>query len=282
MARAVLSVRAMRATLVLIVVTLALASCAHVEPPGPLVAAEPTVVERPVERTGVVINARDFVSAGQCASAAQDLFSRAPKPGWALLAACVGRADFNDLEALVDEPWAAQLKTRREGAELVARVIARRGGNIDRDLRVCRRAGLRLYSLRAALADPQAMTGGFVIMRAAVADARRVRGQRAVELDETRPMTDDDIFFADDELVRRRLRRSSEALDELSVETGLTVVARVDPHAIYEPAIDYVMLLRFDGEVDAPQSRGVAKAALGTVVVSYEPELSLLSWLPQR
>lgn len=235
----------------------------------------------------MLINARDFVSAGQCASAAQELFARAAKPGWALLVACIGRADFNDLEALVDEPWAAELKKRREAPALVARVIARRGGNIDRDLRVCRRAGLRLYSLRAALADPEAMAGGFVVMRASIADARRVRGTRALELDETRPMTDDDIFFADDELVRRRLRRTTEALDELSVETGLTVVARVDPDAVYEPAIDYVMLLRFDGEVDVasvPSARGAQqqRSAIGTIVASYEPELSMLSWLPQR
>jgi hypothetical protein len=266
------------------------ASCAHVAEQAPVVADEPAPIAAvgPVasaHNNSVVINARDFVSAGQCASAAQELFARAPKPGWALLVACVGRADFNDLEALVDEPWANELRKRTraaEGAQLVARVIARRGGNIDRDLRVCRRAGLRLYSLRAALADPEAMMGGFVVMRASIADARRVRGARAVELDETRPMTDDDIFFADDELVRRRLRRSSEALDELSVETGQSVVARVDPDAIYEPAIDYVMLLRFDGEVDVPHARGATKSAIGTVLASFEPELSLLSWLPQR
>lgn len=259
-------------------ILLALTSCAHapVEAPAPV----------PPDAAAVLLDARDFVSAGQCMSVAHDVYTGARKPGWSLLVACIARADFNDLEGLldVDAPWAAELKQRRDAASLVVRVMARRGGNIDRDLRLCRRAGLRLYSLRAALADPEAMEGGLVVMRGSVAEIRKARAARAIEVEETRPMNDDDYFASDDELARRRLRRTTQALDEMSVETGLSLVARVPMDAIFEPQIDYIMLLRFDGErelIGNGAKRGV-RTALGTVVAQYEPELTLLSWLPQR
>ena len=259
-------------------------ACVDVRPTPP---ALPFTSERaPDDATGAqthaarALVARGFVSPQACATDAAFAFARDNHDGWARLTACVARPDFNDLDALVDEPWPRAILARADGPAQIARVMARRGGDVERDLRLCRRAGLRLYSLRAALAAPDDVRGALVVMRGAFGDVRHAHGTRAVELEETRPMTDEDLLY-DDELVTRRLRATRQSLHELSVETGLTLVARIAD--VTEPSTDYVVLLRFDGERDVVSAGDpTTRSAVGTVLASFENESSLYAWRTRK
>jgi hypothetical protein len=77
-----------------------------------------------------------------------------------------------------------------DAALLLAHVMAVRGGDIESDLRLLRRRKMPVYSLQAALAEPDSYKGRAVILRAAARDGRNTGGGRTFRLVETKLMAE--------------------------------------------------------------------------------------------
>ena len=144
---------------------LVLSGCAAVEAPR-IVGTNPTVVwdDRDVGQTQArepmsLDEARSIAfahdAAHTCELTARALRAKDKQRGWAVMEQCISRPDFNDLELLLSPPWIEEVKRHPDFGALVAHVIAVRGGDVTYDLRLCRRAKLPLFSLKAAVNEPE-------------------------------------------------------------------------------------------------------------------------------
>ena len=143
---------------------------------------------------------------------------------------------------------------RADAGKLVAHVVAVRGGDVHNDLRLCRRAHIPVFSLKAAVADPASYQGRHVLLLGVPREGRLVDGMRAVEIAETRIMaesewvaagprvstanettTRDDAAATTRSRLREDYRRQEgprvEVMHNVSVETGreIMVDANNDP-----------------------------------------------------
>jgi hypothetical protein len=302
----------MRAILILCATV---AGCTSVEAPR-IVGVQPTVVwgndapaEPPHKLTPMSVDeARSIAlahdAAHTCEETARALRAKDRQRGWAVMHQCILRPDFTDLEIMVSDPWREDLMKVPDWGNLVAHVIAVRGGDVQSDLRVCRRARVPLFSLKAALAEPDAYTGKLVLMRGSPGGGRTVLGYRAVDLNETKVMAESAFVSTgarldtgtqtdttsraghtfDPQLQERTQSQTgtkSEVLHNVSVETGLDIVAQVSGDAPFlESGTDYVLVIRFEGtrgSVDESSTNG--ERAIATVVGYYEPESGLFARL---
>jgi hypothetical protein len=245
-------------------------------------------------------------AAHSCEITARRVRGKDAVQGWAIMEQCVRRPDFTDLESLIGPIWAADLAKAPAAGELVAHVMALRGGDVENDLRVVRRRKLPLFSLRAALADPGQYRGRLVVLRGKAKEGRRAdRAGGPLLVQETKVMaeaervrvgpqtsstSDSDVRDHSTGSPRRtsseRFSRtdggSAEVLHNVSVETGRALALRVgadDP--FLEPGTDYVMVVRFDGpsSADADDGQEEDDAPSATVVAYFEPETSLFARL---
>lgn len=116
---------------------------------------------------------------------------------WELIVACARTGKWRNLQHMFDPPYGARLaeRPRPEALDLVARVIATRGGTFEADLPIVQRAGLPLTSLGDAVAR-LLPAGSWIIFRANVDQERRVRGKRVAELVEMGRRTQDRKAYA--------------------------------------------------------------------------------------
>ncbi|HVG58485.1 MAG TPA: hypothetical protein VNA24_08015 [Hyalangium sp.] len=91
---------------------------------------------------------------------------------WAALKACVESTHFTLLQALTSRTWTNEIRTRPEAAALIAKVVAMRGGSVEGDLRLLNEQRLPIFSLSAAMAQPDTYKGRYVLVRAQVGDVR--------------------------------------------------------------------------------------------------------------
>ena len=68
--------------------------------------------------------------------------------------------------------WNQELRSRPEAAALIAKVVAQRGGSVEGDLRLLNEQRLPIFSLAAAMAQPDTYKGRFILVRAQVGDVR--------------------------------------------------------------------------------------------------------------
>jgi hypothetical protein len=221
--------------------------------------------------------AQAFDNAHVCEGSARVLHASDPERGWALLSACVRGQVFTDLGALMSAPWIDEVRGQPEGATLLARVIAARGGDVGFDLSLVQRRRLPLFSLAAAVAEPDTYAGRLVVARARAVDARQRGQRRALLLRETHVVAVPERTRAVHGHAWRRESRRGHSTDEsqgfveelrnVSVETGVEVVARADEiDPFLETGNDYIFLLRFDGaarqvravEGDVDEAQGIA------------------------
>lgn len=262
----------------------------------------PAAPAAPMTRDEAVGIALAHDSAHGCELTARALRQRDRARGLAIMEECVQRPDFTDLEILLVTPWLDDLRGHRDAFQWLARIIAARGGDVEHDLRLVRRARLPLSSLRAALAEPETFRGRYVLMLGSPRDGRGEGSARSVELAETRimaesewvahgPRTSSDLERREDDragttpdarrLERRRHREglSVEVLHNVSVETGRAIVADLGDDPFLEPGADYVVLLRFEGVREAVSGSVVEEVPVATVVASFEPSSGLFARL---
>ena len=242
-----------------------------------------------------------------CEQTARAMHKKDPKRGWAVMRQCVRRNDFSDLEILIEGIWAEQLAADVDAALLLAHVIAIRGGDVSADLRLLRRRKMPVYSLQAALFEPESYRGRTVILRGNARQGRSVGGGRAFRIIETKVMAESewvtrpgtgrlatrssgelsdqpDISVRGRGVVERNSREVSEKVEVLhnvNVETGLELVGRVETdEPSLEPATDYVLVVRFDGTREAVDANGdVDEEATGVVIGYFEPENGMFARL---
>jgi hypothetical protein len=129
-------------------------------------------------------------AAHSCELTARALRKRDRQRGWAVMRQCALRPDFTDLEVLLSPPWFDDLQRADTDGGLVARAIATRGGDVMNDLRLLRKRKVPLFSLQAALEEPDAYRGRLVIMRGTPRGGRFADGARALKLVETKVMAE--------------------------------------------------------------------------------------------
>jgi hypothetical protein len=305
---------AMRAAMTAAVVVVVTSSCATPEAPR-IVGNEPSVVWESAPDPGPARKAAPMSTdearsialahdaAHNCEITARMLRSKDKQRGWAVMQQCVLRPDYTDLETLLSPPWVNDLKEQADYGSLVGHVIAVRGGDVQNDLRLCRRARLPLFSLKAALAEPDEYKGKLVVMRGAPQSGRTVAGTRALDIAETKvmaeggfvpvgPRTTTTTRFETQDRANNSHKPDRqedtehnegirvEVLHNVSVETGLEVLAQVSTDAPFlESGTDYVLVLRFDGIDESVDGGITSEQATATVVGYFEPENGLFARL---
>jgi hypothetical protein len=263
--------------------------------------------EEVVQRAPVKFNAKAYASQhaqpAECEAAARDLLSTSREQGWAVLRACVDRGNFTALRRLLSEQWLAELQVRKDAPLLIARVIAARGGSIATDLRVLQDNRVPVFSLAAAMAQPEVYKGKYVVFRASPSQVRMDKGAPTVRLAEMSLGSEGSDVAVGHKNVRQgssyasgrasyntsrfgsgsiqgsRSGRTESAsfktetrYSNIASETGREAfgkLAEADP--FLEPGKEFVMLGRFDGV----RSTSAAESSKETVAV-----LSIVAYYP--
>jgi len=152
----------------------------------------------PVARTGTrpsqAFDAKAFAarqpSPFDCESSARRLRESSPDQAWAALAACVERqgwprGDFTSLERIIGGFWDEDLTTRADAPRLIARIIATRGGDVEGDIPLVQKSRVPLFTLAAALRQPEVYKGRWVLVRGALSEIRQDGGRTAAMMRET-------------------------------------------------------------------------------------------------
>jgi hypothetical protein len=162
----------MRRTALLV---LAATACATAETPEP-VATTPTKLEA-VPPKPRVFDARGFaadqLSPAECENSARQMRASRPEQGWQALVACVDRTrwprgQFTILERLTGGFWDQDLQSRPDAPRLIAKVIALRGGDVEGDIPLAQKSRVPLFTLAAAVRQPDVYKGRWVVVRAAI------------------------------------------------------------------------------------------------------------------
>ncbi len=265
---------------------------AHDAPPAP------SAAPLSLEEARTIADAHEAAHA--CVLTARALRQHDHARAWAVMEQCIRRPDFTDLESILSAPWIERVRAHPNATELVAHVVAARGGDVQHDLRVVRRARIPLFSLKAAAADPESYLGRHVLVLGAARDSHTVDGTRTLEIAETRIMAESEwvalgprtathtattVRRADDEAgpLRDDYRRSEgqrvEVLHNVSVETGRTLLVDASADPFLEVGTDYVLLVRLDGVRDAVEGSVIEERPVGTVLASFEPSSGLFARL---
>jgi hypothetical protein len=260
------------------------------------------VPSAPLSETEARRIARAHDHAHSCETSARAMRRRDTDRGFALMRQCILRNDFGDLEALLDSEWSEQVEAAPDAVALLAHVVAVRGGDVEADLRLLRRRKMPLYSLQAALAEPDAYQGRFILVRGTAKGGRAVDGGRELRLKETKVMAESEWVTARgstrvatkhqgtsvdqpgiDVVGRGRIddhHRSETVKVEIernvSVETGREIVARLTTgEPSLEPATDFVVVLRFAGVAPIENADGeTVDEPVGVITDYFEPETS--------
>jgi hypothetical protein len=280
-----------------------LAACAATLSPAPAVSTQLRVV------APAAFDARGFAdehsTPAECEQSARSLQKTSRDEAWSALRACVERAHwphgaFTALQSLVDGAWDEELKKRPDAPALVARVVAARGGDVDGDLPLAQRSRVPIFSLHAALEQPEVYKGRYVLLRGSLADLRAEAGLTTALLRESalRSATRE---FETGTKARTEHQESAAAKGDLrtaaygdlgghgsvsqsertdhatiarrfeneKVVTGRQALGRLaQPDPFLEPGREFVFLARFDGVRPADDD---STLGLLTVVSYFEP-----------
>ena len=129
--------------------------------PGP-------VPSRPEEKA---FGAR-YATPAQCEVAARRLLATSRDEAWSALKSCVERTHFTLLNALLSDAWAEELRVRPDAAQVIAQVVAWRGGSVEGELQILHARKVPIFGLSAAVAQPEMYKGRYLLLRAQVADVR--------------------------------------------------------------------------------------------------------------
>lgn len=131
-----------------------------------------TATELPPDPFNPQTFAAQYSNPTSCERQARRYLSVSRDDAWAALKACVDGTHFTLLQALTSRVWNNEIRTRPEAAALIAKVIAMRGGSVEGDLRLLNEQRLPIFSLSAAMAQPDTYKGRYILVRAQVGDVR--------------------------------------------------------------------------------------------------------------
>ncbi len=218
--------------------------------------------------------ARRYPRPERCEAVSRRLLATSRDDAWTALKSCVEGTHFTLLKALLSDAWAEELRVRPDGAQVLARVIAHRGGSIAGELELLHARKVPIFGLEAAVAQPDTYKGRYVLLRAQVADVRSEGEKSTVWLveqglgsiateRELSPSYRTDVATASASnsagggaagnyatASNERWSRSvtEKHYENISSETGREALGRLaQPDPFLEPGKDFVVLARFDG-----------------------------------
>jgi hypothetical protein len=145
--------------------------------PGPTELAPSGIPPPPKQST---FNARVWVgwqdTAMDCESSARAMRQSNPQHAWEALRACIeigrfNRGPFTQI-ALLTSYWEEELKTRSDAPRVIGQVIANRGGDVDGDISRVQRVRMPVFTLKAAMQQPEVYKGRYVLLRARLFDIK--------------------------------------------------------------------------------------------------------------
>ncbi|WPB81620.1 hypothetical protein KYC5002_21185 [Archangium violaceum] len=113
-----------------------------------------------------------YATPAQCEVAARKLLATSRDEAWAALKSCVERTHFTLLNAVLSDAWYEELRVRPDAAQVLAQVVAQRGGSVDGELPLLHARKVPIFALSAAVAQPEMYKGRYLLLRAQVADVR--------------------------------------------------------------------------------------------------------------
>jgi hypothetical protein len=236
------------------------------------------VTELPPDPFNAQTFAAQYANPASCERQARRYLTTSHDDAWSALKACVDGTHFTLLQALTSRAWNNEIRTRPEAAALIAKVIAMRGGSVEGDLRLLNEQRLPIFSLAAAMAQPDTYKGRYILVRAQVGDVRTEDEKPTVWLVEqelgsvaseqqvgvaARKDTSSNIAGnlsgetslgggnVGGSLSKSKSTRDSSTVlryDNISTDTGREALGRLpkaDP--FLAPGRDFVILARFDG-----------------------------------
>lgn len=262
---------------------LALGGCATPRPPPEVEDTHspdriPVQSELPPDTFNPSAFTAQYANPATCEREARRYLRSSRENAWAALKSCVEGTHFTQLQALLSPEWSQELRSRPEAASVLARVVALRGGSVDGDLKLLHERKLPIFSLAAAIAQPDTYKGRYILIRAQVGDVRSEGEKPTVWL------VEQGLGSVGSEqrvgVMRRKDKSSTTAgnlggqttlgsgqvggtiskdestrtedtvitYDNISTETGreaLGRMAKADP--FLSPGRDFVILARFDG-----------------------------------
>ncbi|HWE22545.1 MAG TPA: hypothetical protein VG496_01270 [Myxococcales bacterium] len=140
----------------------------------------PPAAKLDARQPGSTFNAKVWVSwqdtAMDCEASARAMRQSNPQHAWEALRACIeigrfNRGPFTQI-TLLTSFWEEELRTRPDAARIVGQVIANRGGDVDGDISRVQKVRMPVFTLGAAMKQPQVYKGRWVLLRARLFDIK--------------------------------------------------------------------------------------------------------------
>jgi hypothetical protein len=119
-----------------------------------------------------------------CEYTARKYLSSSADFGWEVLRACVNKGDFIQLRVLLSPPWIDLMKRRPDAPEVLAEVIAARGGDVASDMEFVRKNRIYLFDLAMASKAADRLNGRDVVFLAHVGDGKPKEPGYVLEMSE--------------------------------------------------------------------------------------------------
>ncbi len=252
--------------------------------------------------------AAEYPRPADCEGAARQFADSNREFAWSMLKACVDRGNFTALRALTHETWEKDLQTRPESPLLLAMVIAARGGDIEGDLGALRKMRVPLFTLGAALAQPETYKGRYIVLRGKTGEARSAAGKPTVMVGEVSlqaQTTEQEVGPAYNYSSKSSGQASAQVKttrfgnaaakgqysstsdsryvktvqrhDNVQTETGRQVMVRLaQPDPFLETGREFVFLVRFDGVRQMASDEGESMPVAVVSMVKYLVPSALL------
>ncbi|MBI5068658.1 MAG: hypothetical protein HZB56_10495 [Deltaproteobacteria bacterium] len=216
-----------------------------------------------------------------CEGAARSVQGLSRDKAWEVLRACVDRGGFTHIKRLLDGTWDKELTTKPDAAQLIAKVVAQRGGDVYGDLNRLRQRRIPLFGLGPAVTHPELYRGRLLLVRAMVERISQDKGKVSARLMEYALSGSLKDVPGSEKWVRSHRSGSAGSVnrspsgsttwssghasetswgtertqrtENTPTETGLEAIGKlqsVDP--FFEPGRQFVILARFDGVRDVP------------------------------
>ena len=218
-------------------------------------------------------------AAADCEASARAMRDNSAEEAWQALKACIelgrfNRGPFVQLNLLTTY-WEDELRTRPDAVRVVARVIANRGGDVDGDISRVQAIRMPVFTLKAALSQPEIYKGRYVIIRGRLTDVKLEAKSATAMLDEISMKAADMMRMGQDTRFIRTFDQVYKARDEhffaenVMNPTGRKVLGRLpEADPFLEPDKEFVFVGRFDG---AKASSEEQKIGLLNVFGYYRP-----------
>jgi hypothetical protein len=217
--------------------------------------------------------------AADCEASARAMRDNSAEEAWLALKACIelgrfNRGPFVQLNLLTTW-WEDELRSRPDAVRVVARVIANRGGDVDGDISRVQAIRMPVFTLKAALSQPDIYKGRYVIIRGKLTDVKIEAKSATAMLDEISLKAADMMRMGQDARFIRtfdgvyKVRDEHYFAENVTNPTGRKVLGRLpEADPFLEPDKEFVFVGRFDG---AKPSNEEQKVGLLNVFGYYRP-----------